>query len=97
MPNLPYLKTVGLSELLLTCLQILTALCEHTRTPPLFSGAGWSVWTQSEIYLQRLEFERREVVCDELVLLCVVFLYFDAAGELFNCIYEYLRATWSIV
>ena len=30
-------KVWGLSELLLTCQQILTALCEHTRTKPLFS------------------------------------------------------------
>ena len=36
----------GLSELLLTSQQILTASCEHTRILPLFSRAG-IVWTQS--------------------------------------------------
>ena len=40
----------GLSELLLTCQQILTASCEHARTLPLFSRAGIA-WTQSYSFI----------------------------------------------
>ena len=41
-------KVWGLSELLLTCEQILMASCEHTRTLSSFSRAG-IVWTQAQI------------------------------------------------
>ena len=41
-------KVWGLSDLLLTCEQILRASCEHTRTLTSFSRAGIA-WTQAQI------------------------------------------------